>query len=531
VTLEQIKPALHAGDHGPGGEDAIWGLWVTVGTRGVDGVDAELADNPQPYAVAAASYEFDSSTSDSSPGDGVLRLGSTPQNTSTALRISKIDGDGARHYPRLTTYRIEKATDPSSFITFDATGYEKAGPGYGDYWDVTGSVAGSSGGSPFADADALTVVVTDPLGPPPFDLGSDWTQLGGGFEAFGFRWSASGRVEFRGALDSPTMTPNSLATTLPERFRDPDGKTQTYECSIGSDGSGRGTFTYDPVSGQFVFVGEVTGEAGTDGADGIDGVFGGAISIPFTFSTTTTNSDPGSGNLRLDNATQNTATKIRVDLLDVNGTDWTTVIDSLDDSTNTVKGEIRLVKTADQTKFLVFNVSAVDSSSGYRNITVANTGSSASSPFSNGDTVMLCFTRAGDAGATGGSGSQGAELSYTAVTSSVTVNGSGITVVTLPSITFDGSPVLLHFFCAQVQAESGPTGLTLSILEGATTIGQLLTQSGPTAQAISASLWFRFTPSAGAHTYVLKSSRFGGSGSPSFSATSTQPMFVRITKV
>jgi hypothetical protein len=143
------------------------------------------------------------------------------------------------------------------------------------------------------------------------------------------------------------------------------------------------------------------GAAGTTGTTGTTGSAGGGISIPYTFSTTTTNSDPGNGTLRLDNATQSSAVAIRADLLDSNGATWTTVLDALDDSTNTIKGQVRLFKTSDPTKFLEGNVTAVDSSSGYRNITVAITASSSSTPFANADAITLTYTRAGDKGSDG----------------------------------------------------------------------------------------------------------------------------------
>jgi hypothetical protein len=150
-------------------------------------------------------------------------------------------------------------------------------------------------------------------------------------------------------------------------------------------------------------TGDVIGGAlaGTNGTDGIDG---GAITIKYTFDTTTTDADPDSGKLRLNNATQNTATSIYADVLDFLGSDWTSVIDTFDDSSNTVKGSIRLVKSGDASKFLTFNATAVTTATGYRKITVSNTGSSASSPFSHGDTILLCFNRAGDKGADGASG-------------------------------------------------------------------------------------------------------------------------------
>lgn len=140
---------------------------------------------------------------------------------------------------------------------------------------------------------------------------------------------------------------------------------------------------------------------GRAGPAGADGTAGGAISIPYTFSTTTTDSDPGSGNLRLSNATQTSATVIRADLLAADGTDWSAVLGTLADSTNTLKGHIRLFRTDDPTKWLVFSVSALASPSGYKNITVANVAGSSASPFSNGDAIQFVFTRAGDVGASG----------------------------------------------------------------------------------------------------------------------------------
>lgn len=134
---------------------------------------------------------------------------------------------------------------------------------------------------------------------------------------------------------------------------------------------------------------------------------GGAISIQYKFSTTTADADPGSGFLRLGNATQNASTVMRVDLADSNGTDWTSQLDTFDASTSTVKGEIRLVKKSDGSKFLTFNVTAKASPAGYRNFTVTNTGGSSASPFADGDDIYLLFSRKGDKGDTGAAGAPG----------------------------------------------------------------------------------------------------------------------------
>ena len=120
----------------------------------------------------------------------------------------------------------------------------------------------------------------------------------------------------------------------------------------------------------------------------------------YTFSTTTTDSDPGNGFLRFNNATQNLTTAVRLDLLDSFSTDWTDAIDALDASTNTVKGLLQVVHREDASKWILFAVSSVGSESGYRNVTVSYIDSSAASPFANNDPVVVHFSRAGDGAAT-----------------------------------------------------------------------------------------------------------------------------------
>lgn len=137
-------------------------------------------------------------------------------------------------------------------------------------------------------------------------------------------------------------------------------------------------------------------------ASGINSIAaGGGFSIPYTFSTTITDADPGAGYLRLNNATQNAATVVRADLTGGDGTLQTAVLDKLDDSNSTVKGQIRLVKLGDPSKWLAFNLISTASPAGYRNFTVVPVGGSSASPFVNGDSIVLFFTRTGDVGTPG----------------------------------------------------------------------------------------------------------------------------------
>lgn len=134
---------------------------------------------------------------------------------------------------------------------------------------------------------------------------------------------------------------------------------------------------------------------------------GGAVSLQYVFSTTTTDADPGAGTLRLDAATQNTATTIRTDLTGADGSDLTGVLALLDDSTSTTKGYITLRHSTTPTKWLVFAVTALASPSGYKNITVTCAASSAANPFTNGDSLLLDFSPTGDKGTTGDIGPAG----------------------------------------------------------------------------------------------------------------------------
>jgi hypothetical protein len=328
---------------------------------------------------------------------------------------------------------------------------------------------------------------------------------------------------------------------------------------------------------------------GRPGDDGAIGPTGGAVAVDYTFSTTTTDSDPGAGNLRLSNATQASATVIRADLADAGGADVTALLDSLDDATNTVKGHIRLSKKSDPTKWLLFTVASIASPSGYRNITVANVGTSGVNPLTNGDAIVLTFTRAGDQGPAGtasvgtdgiwdtkgdsvwatgadaasklAAGSNGMvpvydsaqsngvktayppgyELDYVQKTSNTnitaTTEGTADTILTGNAVTYDGTPVMVEFWTPSIQTPASANQQVLvALYEGSTILGYLTAPQGPTAsdQYGSHIGKYRFTPSAGSHTYHIKAIVSSGTGVVFGGAGGTGaylPCYMRITKV
>ncbi len=147
------------------------------------------------------------------------------------------------------------------------------------------------------------------------------------------------------------------------------------------------------------------GFQGTQGFQGNQGAKGDSGGLRYNFSTTTTDSDPGTGNFRFNSGTIGSVTQIFIDLLDAGSVTQTAFLDALDDSTNTVKGHLYINSNdpADAT-FLVFQVNSITSATGYRKIGVTYlTGALPS----NTEACALVFSRAGDVGAQGAQGNQG----------------------------------------------------------------------------------------------------------------------------
>lgn len=170
----------------------------------------------------------------------------------------------------------------------------------------------------------------------------------------------------------------------------------------------------------------------------------------------------------------------------------------------------------------------------YELVAWQNSGSALSSSHVSGTDLRVRFQIT----KIGGVIDSGAELNYTAATSTVTVTGSSAAtataVVSPPAVTFDGAPVLVQFFCPQVQV-TAPQNIQVVLMEGATELYHFFTQSlGGGAIALSG--WVRFSPTAGPHTYAVKAFNSGGGGNPTLTAGAggagaQSPMFVRFTKV
>ena len=129
----------------------------------------------------------------------------------------------------------------------------------------------------------------------------------------------------------------------------------------------------------------------------------GGDSALFTYSTTTTDADPGAGGFRMNNTTYSSVTELYIDDADANGTDVATWVQTFDDNqTNYSKrGRVRIQNAGTLTKYIVFDVTGtVTDATGYTKVTVAHVASSGT--LSDGDKVFISFVANGIDGANPG---------------------------------------------------------------------------------------------------------------------------------
>lgn len=141
----------------------------------------------------------------------------------------------------------------------------------------------------------------------------------------------------------------------------------------------------------------------------------------WTYSTTTTMSDPGTGNIRLNNATIASATAIAISNLSANSgnPDLSAWVATWDDSLASTRGNLFIFK--DNGNFAIFNITGANvDNSGWKQITV--TYSAGAGSWSNSDALLIGFTSAGTVTVTGG---------ITALTGDVTGSGSGSVPTTI----------------------------------------------------------------------------------------------------
>ena len=117
-----------------------------------------------------------------------------------------------------------------------------------------------------------------------------------------------------------------------------EGKVDTITSSVSSVSAGgtpTASATYTASSGALALAfGLVTGNTGATGSTGSTGAAGSNAGLALTFSTSTSDADPGGGKLAFNNGTISSASVIFIDDNDDNGVDISTFVQSWDDVSN-----------------------------------------------------------------------------------------------------------------------------------------------------------------------------------------------------
>lgn len=125
------------------------------------------------------------------------------------------------------------------------------------------------------------------------------------------------------------------------------------------------------------------------------------LTFGYVFDTATADADPGSGKVRLDNASPAAATKVYIDDLETGGTDVQGWLSTFDDSTSAVKGVLVLENIDGE--FAMYNVTALVEAAGYFKVTVAYLAGAGA--LTNAEVIAVSFARNGNKGDAGPTGS------------------------------------------------------------------------------------------------------------------------------
>lgn len=161
----------------------------------------------------------------------------------------------------------------------------------------------------------------------------------------------------------------------------------------GANGTNDVVVTVSSITGAGRLSGYVAWNDGTSplaGPIGQTGLYGGPVTLDYKFNNSTSNADPGVGLFALNNATENAATALYIDLTSFDGVTATGILDNLLVQTTTLV-YMRIVKKSDVTKWLLFQITAETTHSGYREYAITNVASSAPAPFVLNDECLLAF--------------------------------------------------------------------------------------------------------------------------------------------
>jgi hypothetical protein len=148
-----------------------------------------------------------------------------------------------------------------------------------------------------------------------------------------------------------------------------------------------------------------TGATGPAGASGANGSQGDRPGFLYTFSTSTSSGNPGSGVLKFNNATLGSVTQIVLSTTTADSLGISDILDLIDDSTSADKARVSIRSNANgDASFFSFLVTSVTTHANYYELNGTYVDGAA---FTNSESIVFDFYQTGDIGSTGPTGPTG----------------------------------------------------------------------------------------------------------------------------
>jgi hypothetical protein len=175
-----------------------------------------------------------------------------------------------------------------------------------------------------------------------------------------------------------------------------------------------------------------TGLTGPAGATGATGPQGDRPGFLYTFSTSTSSGNPGSGVLKFNNATLASVTEIILSTTTADSLGISDILDLIDDSTSTDKARVSIRSNANgDASFFSFLVTSVTTHANYYELNGTYVDGAA---FSNSESIVFDFYQTGDIGATGPTGPTGPSGTAGATGPTGATGATGSNATALPDI-------------------------------------------------------------------------------------------------
>ena len=391
--------------------------------------DLTVLSDFNPAGGDSALFQYSTTTTDSDPGGGYLRFNNSSPASATILYVDDLEynetdvsawvqsfDDVSANPTNRGRVRVHKSTDLSVWNVYRVTGAVTDASGYTKiplaYVDGAGSLAND-------DKVFLSFTPSGEDGVSAgyyykFDSGTSDADPGAGEISFNNGTYSSvtqiyiDDADQHGATtqtDTITWDDSTAGTKGFIQIVDIDDKSTYAKFKVtgtATDASGYNKLTVEHVVSNNTFSAADNLSVHFT-ASGNDGAIPG---YAYNFDTSTTDADPGAGDIRFNNGTYASATAIYIDDVDANGVTTSTDVLTWDDSTSTIKGYLHIVDTNDPTTYARFSITGSSTDgSGYNKLAVTHLASN--NTFSAADNLSVHFTRQGDKGDTGSTGSTG----------------------------------------------------------------------------------------------------------------------------